>query len=211
MEALSNGRIAIPHTNSLVRKFNDLESEVTRLSELDNLQLFIDHWLDEGVVETAELKALAVESAAECESIDELLSKMVEQITQPEIPMEVADVRIMSLHRSKGLSSPVVFICGCVEGLHPSMPDRGATPNEQARHIEEQRRLFYVGLTRVKADPPNDRVGRLYLTSARTMDLAAAMGSAITPAYDRYGTAYVNASRFFDELGPSAPDAQAGG
>lgn len=49
-------------------------------------------------------------------------------------------VRLMTLHRAKGLEFPVVFIAGC---------DTGVLPWQEA-NIEEERRLFYVGLTRAK-------------------------------------------------------------
>jgi len=44
----------------------------------------------------------------------------------------------MTLHRAKGLEFPVVFITGCEDGL---LPYAGCP-------IEEERRLFYVGMTR---------------------------------------------------------------
>ena len=50
-------------------------------------------------------------------------------------------VTLMSLHASKGLEFPVVFIVGCEEGLLPYGAGRGLD-------FEEERRLFYVGLTR---------------------------------------------------------------
>jgi DNA helicase II / ATP-dependent DNA helicase PcrA len=111
----------------------------------------------------------------------------------------------MSLHKSKGLSSPVVIIAGCVDGLLPSEPDR-ATPLPQRRSmLEEERRLFYVGVTRVKADPASNKPGVLLLTGSRMMTLADAMQSNIRPAMRRYGQVVVHLSRFIPELGGTAP------
>ena len=111
----------------------------------------------------------------------------------------------MSLHKSKGLSSPVVVIAGCIEGLLPAAPDEDKTPDEQQADLEEQRRLFYVGLTRVKANPASNQPGTLLLTYSRTMTLADAMQSGIRPARVSYGDAFVNASRFVREMGPALP------
>jgi DNA helicase-2/ATP-dependent DNA helicase PcrA len=52
------------------------------------------------------------------------LFELLQEITRPEVPSQIADVRIMSLHKSKGLSAPVTVIAGCVEGLLPRQPDR---------------------------------------------------------------------------------------
>jgi superfamily I DNA/RNA helicase len=51
----------------------------------------------------------------------------------------------MSLHAAKGLEFACVFIAGCEEGLLPYslFEGRGTDP-------EEERRLFYVGMTRAK-------------------------------------------------------------
>lgn len=53
-------------------------------------------------------------------------------------------IRLMSLHASKGLEFLCVFIIGCEEGVLPHQVsiDQG--------QIEEERRLFYVGMTRAK-------------------------------------------------------------
>ena len=53
-------------------------------------------------------------------------------------------VALMSLHAAKGLEFPVVFITGCEEGMLPYLP-----PNRTADPAEE-RRLFYVGMTRAR-------------------------------------------------------------
>ena len=63
-------------------------------------------------------------------------------------------VSLMTLHSAKGLEFPVVFICGLEEGLFPLSRNM-----ETREDIEEERRLFYVGVTRAKE--------KLYLSYAR--------------------------------------------
>lgn len=62
-------------------------------------------------------------------------------------------IHLMTLHRSKGLEFPVVFIAGLEEGLLPAGPRAGQNGDET---LAEERRLFYVGMTRAKS--------RLFLT-----------------------------------------------
>ena len=65
-------------------------------------------------------------------------------------------VRLMTLHSSKGLEFPVIFLAGCEDGLLPLI--RESDTNGESDNIEEERRLFYVGMTRAKE--------KLYLTNA---------------------------------------------
>ena len=55
-------------------------------------------------------------------------------------------VTLMTLHGSKGLEFPAVFICGTVNGLIPLESEKH--PSDK----EEERRLFYVGMTRAKEE-----------------------------------------------------------
>jgi superfamily I DNA/RNA helicase len=66
-------------------------------------------------------------------------------------------VSLMTLHAAKGLEFPVVFIVGCEEQLIP-LEFPGMTSD-----LQEERRLFYVGMTRAKE--------RLYLLRARKRQL----------------------------------------
>ncbi len=64
-------------------------------------------------------------------------------------------VVMMTLHNAKGLEFPVVFITGIEEGLFPL-----ARAYEDPSMLEEERRLFYVGITRAER--------KLYLVHARS-------------------------------------------
>ncbi|MFF3867897.1 UvrD-helicase domain-containing protein [Micromonospora sp. NPDC001898] len=64
-------------------------------------------------------------------------------------------VTLLTLHAAKGLEFPVVFLVGCEDGLLP-LRWPGSTPDEDA--VAEERRLFFVGLTRAQ--------DRLYVSHA---------------------------------------------
>jgi len=67
-------------------------------------------------------------------------------------------ITLMTLHTSKGLEYPAVFIAGMEEGLFPHM-----RPQDNTHEIEEERRLCYVGMTRARR--------LLYLTNALSREL----------------------------------------
>ncbi|MDZ7269133.1 MAG: ATP-dependent helicase [candidate division KSB1 bacterium] len=78
-------------------------------------------------------------------------------------------VQVMTLHKAKGLEFPVVFMVGLVEERFPTRPrtstielPEGVIKDilpEGDFHLQEERRLFYVGMTRAQSE--------LYLTSSR--------------------------------------------
>jgi DNA helicase-2/ATP-dependent DNA helicase PcrA len=60
-------------------------------------------------------------------------------------------VTLMTLHSAKGLEFDNVHIAGCDEGILPSRAfEADYTAEEKKEKLEEERRLFYVGLTRAK-------------------------------------------------------------
>jgi len=63
-------------------------------------------------------------------------------------------VALMTMHAAKGLEFPVVFVVGCEKGYLPFQ-----RPANDATDIDEERRLFYVAMTRAQE--------RLYLTYAK--------------------------------------------
>jgi superfamily I DNA/RNA helicase len=59
-------------------------------------------------------------------------------------------VSLLTLHAAKGLEFPVVFVTGCEDGLLPFRFPGEAGPDADAE-LAEERRLFFVGLTRARA------------------------------------------------------------
>jgi superfamily I DNA/RNA helicase len=77
---------------------------------------------------------------------------------------EAEKVSLMTIHAAKGLEFRVVFVVGCEDGWLPLRREGGAIENP-----DEERRLFYVAMTRAKE--------RLYLTWARRRRLHGRLAS----------------------------------
>jgi len=58
------------------------------------------------------------------------------------------NVKLLTMHKAKGLEFETIFICGSVEGLTPYIKDDSALRTDP----EEERRLFYVAMTRAKRE-----------------------------------------------------------
>lgn len=79
------------------------------------------------------------------------LTQMVALMTMLEGRDEERDaVRMSTLHASKGLEFPHVFLVGVEEGILPHKGDPDAPFETLGTRIEEERRLMYVGITRAQ-------------------------------------------------------------
>jgi len=83
--------------------------------------------------------------AKDYNSLKEFLESTALLSDADEIDEQKEMVHLMTLHTAKGLEFPVVFIIGCEEGILPHSKSL-LNPLD----IEEERRLFYVGITRSK-------------------------------------------------------------
>lgn len=94
-------------------------------------------------------------------------SPLIDQTDMPEYDA----VNVLTIHSAKGLEFPVVFLANLVSGRFPSQNRKDRIPipdnlikesltglDERDEHLQEERRLFYVGATRAKE--------KLYLTAA---------------------------------------------
>ena len=79
------------------------------------------------------------------EGIERLLEEAALQSEQDELDEGAEAVSLMTVHASKGLEFDAVFVTGLEQGLFPAM-----RANDEARDPEEERRLFYVALTRAR-------------------------------------------------------------
>ncbi len=141
----------------LIRKYTDLRDKMS-VSEL--LRALID--------ETGMLQELKLENTIEAmtrrENIQEFLSAVTDYFHEkPDATLEsfleeialLSEVdqtdgtknvvTLMTLHSAKGLEYPVVCITGLEDGLFPSIP---VGVSREPNDLEEERRLFYVGITR---------------------------------------------------------------
>ena len=139
----------------------ELENTVEAETRMQNLEEFL---------------TVAIEF--EEESADNTLPEFLESITLSSDVDEMQDedntVTLMTLHSAKGLEFPVVFLVGMEEGIFPGYKSIG-----EPKELEEERRLFYVGITRAKQF--------LYLTCAKHRTI---FGS----------TSYNAVSRFIKEI-----------
>ena len=196
LESIVAGALKLRFTASIIERFKILNQRLTALMTLDIPEL-IDTLFPDDDGNVAAIRQIALLVAPNVTNTREFLDELRVSITQPELPGSQGNaVRIMSLHKSKGLTARLVIIAGCVSGIIPSI-DFDASLAEQDRQRQEQRRLFYVGVTR--------STETLVLSSAVRMPYGAALRMRM-PVVARSGAfAILQASSFLADLGPTAP------
>lgn len=134
-------------TNVVKELFNDKTTE--GLARYENVQELLNS-----------IKEFTETPDEEGELLDKSMGSYLQQITLLTDADQGTDensdvVKLMTIHAAKGLEFPVVFTVGLEETLFPS----GMSINTR-EELEEERRLFYVAITRAKA--------RLWLTYANS-------------------------------------------
>jgi len=130
------------------------------LERIVNSSKYLEMLQEEGTEESEnrienirELLTAAQESDERGEALRDFLDHAA-LVTDQDAYDERAAITLMTLHTAKGLEFPIVFIMGLEDGLFPH-----SRSLDEGRDLEEERRLFYVGMTRAEQ--------KLYLTSAR--------------------------------------------
>jgi len=115
------------------------------IHQLIDVTALDEHYRNRDPGDIGEARILNIEeliSAAEGHNDVEAFLEHVALFTNTDRRTQLDQVILMTLHASKGLEFPVVFISGCEQGLLPLI-HKGREAD-----IEEERRLMYVGITR---------------------------------------------------------------
>ncbi len=200
LDAIDQGSLSLPGTSHLLNPFRELKEIIEKLSTL-TLPDLVDSLLPEDNNDCTALREIAVRFLEKSKDIDELFNHIRTHITQPEVP-EGDFIKIMSPQKAKGLTSKVVIVTSCIEGLLPFIDNERLTPQEQDEVIREQRRLFYVAITRCTEI--------LVLSSFTQIERSLAMNIGTQIQSHRGGIGHTITSRFISELGPMAPRSLSG-
>lgn len=217
LNEILKGKIEDKGLKTIVEEFRKVQSELTNIRKeiLNNpteafQTLFIKS--DDDEIEFYELnqiykksvEQIGTEILADPNEFDnwfnDVFRNLQETIALPDSPDNIDHIRIMSLHSSKGLSAKLVILCSMIDHLMPFIPD-GLTPEQIEHNIQEQRRLFYVAITRCKASDKYS--GRLIISSFLSifgLD-AVRMGIPASPKF----YLKVASTRFLKEFGRTAP------
>ena len=152
---------ALSSFGKLLKAWRDVASEVPPLKLMDavlmdtDYQQYLDDGTDEGVdrwENVLELRRLAAEYNER--SLGEFLEELALVSDQDTVDADANVPTLLTLHAAKGLEFPVVIIAGLEDGTLPHIRSF-----DDPEGMAEERRLFYVGITRAK--------DKLYLTYAQ--------------------------------------------
>lgn len=117
------------------------------------------------------------------DGIQKLLEEAALQADQDELETRVPAVSLMTVHASKGLEFDVVFVTGLEQGLFPSTRE-----SSEARDSEEERRLFYVAMTRARKRLLFTYAGSRLRWGSREFTIPSEFLDDIDPRLVRYAT-----------------------
>ena len=145
LEQIERGHLRIPYVGGLLPRYRELRDGLAELVELPVAEV-IDALFPAEETQLEPLRDVVRRARAEIGDVSDLFGYINAEIRHSEVPTGPF-VRVMSLHKSKGLTSQVVIVTGCSEGLIPSQGPASDVQSDIER-MEEQRRLFYVAVTR---------------------------------------------------------------
>lgn len=138
----------------LVYTLQDLAEGIERLSPAESVKLAIEGWYGDylrNLYTNWRSRQDDLESlegfASRYESMPDLLAQLVllnSETSDRSIEIGENSLRLTTIHQAKGLEFPIVFIIGAAETLFPL---KRAIEED---NVEEERRLFYVAVTRAK-------------------------------------------------------------
>lgn len=130
------------------------EHDLTRAGAEAAVKLIFEKFIPEETLDDTDLlrkEAILKIAGEHGADLEQFLDKLLLDTYTDVARLKTDAVSLLTFHASKGLEFPVVFIAGAEEGISPVL--------RKDTDIEEERRLFYVALTRAK--------DRLYITHAR--------------------------------------------
>lgn len=195
LEKLLIAEVKVKGTNDLVERYKILKE---KLSALDGLKgpTLVDALFPESEGWCTPIRASAASMEGDEFAASALHPVIRNNVVQFETPADVDYVRVMSIHKSKGLTAKLVIIAGFIEGLIPSAKE-GISGAEAQRRLQEQRRLFYVGITRPRETLVLSSVTKVPDDQVRTMGVKP--GRRINRDFAAV------TSRFLSEFGPHKP------
>ena len=136
------------------KQFATVAELIDRILDDTGYELYTRDGSDQGESRWENVLALrAVVADAPDISLTDFLTEVALVADVDELRDDVEAVTMLTLHSAKGLEYPVVFLTGLEEGMLPH-----SRSMDSPQDIAEERRLFYVGMTRAQ--------GLLYITHA---------------------------------------------